>query len=55
MIASEKAAASYAEKLALIDSIIDKHTAAIELLRDLKISLLIERSQEKNKENSNDT
>ena len=55
MIASVKAAASYAEKLALIDSIIDKHTAAIELLRDLKISLLIERSQEKNKEISNDT
>ena len=54
MIASVESAPTTNEKLALDDSIIDKHTAAIELLRDLKISLLIERSQEKNKENSND-
>jgi len=47
MIASVETAASTAEKLALVDSIIDKHRAAIELLRDLKISLLIQRTKER--------
>mgnify|MGYP006402253255 FL=1 len=55
MIASVDSATTTNEKLALVDSIIDKHREAIELLRDLKISLIIQRSQEKNKENSNDT
>jgi len=47
MIASVDSATSTNEKLALVDSIIDKHRVAIELLRDLKISLLIQRSKER--------
>ena len=54
MIASVDSATTTNEKLALVDSIIDQHRAAIELLRDLKISLIIQRSQERNKD-SNDT
>ena len=47
MIASVDSATTTNEKLALVDSIIDKHREAIELLRDLKISLLIQRTKER--------
>ena len=47
MIASVDSATTTNEKLALIDSIIDQHRAALALLRDLKISLLIQRTKER--------
>ena len=47
MIASVESATTTNEKLALVDSIIDQHRAALELLRDLKISLLIQRTKER--------
>ena len=50
MISKVESAPTIEEKLALIDSISDKHKQALQLLNDLRISLIIEKLRIQNED-----
>ena len=47
MIAKIETAPTIADKIALLDSIVRRHREALEILNDLRISLIIEDAKEK--------